>query len=262
LGTEIYAMNNHQTAASRTAGHSHESPILRIFSVLHRLVSPRILAFSITVLLFLCLLSCQHAHMTVNPVGLRGDLDDIEKEIGSVVADPQYPDDPFVLVTVKEALQGGRERNGAIGACLVREETGEVIEKSHNRQYEPYFRSDLHAEMDLLDRYEEKVRLTRSRDPKSNTFRDPRNMKGLILYTSVEPCPMCMTRIINAGIKKVYYAASDPTGGMASRFEHLPPFWKGLAEGMVLEPARCSPALKVLAQKLFRPHNMFGPVKN
>jgi cytosine deaminase len=64
---------------------------------------------------------------------------------------------------------------------------------------------------------------------------------------------MCLTRIINAGIKKVYYAAPDPAGGMATRFDELPPFWKGMARGMVLGPARCSPGLKALAQKLFRP---------
>jgi anaerobic selenocysteine-containing dehydrogenase len=39
-----------------------------------------------------------------------------------------------------------------IGACLVREKSGEIIERGHNRQHSPYFRSDLHAEMDLLDR--------------------------------------------------------------------------------------------------------------
>lgn len=207
----------------------------------------------IIALFFSSVISCPPASAAGDLVALRGDLDDLEKEIAAAVSDPQYPDDPFVFVTVKEALQGGRERNGAIGACLVREATGEVIERSHNRQYEPYFRSDLHAEMDLLDRYEEKVRATRSKDPKDPSFRDPRNMKGFVLYTSVEPCPMCMTRIINAGVKKVYYAASDPDGGMASRFESLPPFWKKLAEGMVLEEARCSPALRKLAQKLFRP---------
>jgi tRNA(adenine34) deaminase len=204
-----------------------------------------------------CLLSfvsCHHMPVAAIPVvGLRADLDDIAREIESVAPDSQYPDDSFVLVTVKEALQGGRERNGSIGACLVREDTGEIVERSHNRQYEPYFRSDLHAEMDLLDRYEERMRLTRSRDPKDPTFRNPSNMKGIALYTSVEPCPMCMTRIINAGVKKVYYAAPDPAGGMATRFQDLPPFWKEMAEGMVIQPARCSPVLRALAQKLFRP---------
>ncbi len=89
-----------------------------------------------------------------------------------------------------------------IGACLVREATGEILERGRNSQYEPYFRSDLHAEMDLLDRWEERMRLTRSRDPREATYLDPRAAEGIVLYTSVEPCPMCLTRIINSGIKR------------------------------------------------------------
>jgi cytosine deaminase len=185
-------------------------------------------------------------------------LDEIGKSINSYSIDLRYPDDAFVLVTVREGLKGARERNGGIGACLVIEETGEVVERGHNRQYEPYFRSDLHAEMDLLDRYEERVRLTRSRDPRNPSYLDPRAATGLVLYTSVEPCPMCLTRIINSGIKKVYYAAPDLNGGMARRFENLPPFWKDMAEGMVLEPALCSPALADIAARLFRPMHVPG----
>jgi cytosine deaminase len=187
---------------------------------------------------------------------MRSDVDMLEREVQTASIEKGYPDDPFVLVTIREAVKGLKERNGGIGACLVREATGEIVETGHNRQYEPYFRSNLHAEMDLLDRYEERVRLTRSRNPGSPTFRNPRDMKGLILYTSVEPCPMCMGRIINAGVEKVYYAATDATGGMASRFDALPPFWKRMAEGMGLEPARCSPGLRALAERLFKPMYM------
>ena len=46
------------------------------------------------------------------------DLGPIEKRINSYVPDPRYPDDAFVLVTVREGLLGGMERNGGIGACL------------------------------------------------------------------------------------------------------------------------------------------------
>jgi cytosine deaminase len=78
-------------------------------------------------------------------------------------------------------------------------------------------------------------------------------MAGLVLYTSVEPCPMCLTRMINAGVKRAYYAAPDEAGGMVGRFDNLPPFWKGMGKAMVVETARCSPELKALAQRLFRP---------
>lgn len=209
-------------------------------------------------LLSLVLVSCLHEPAGYMPPARVAYLDGIDRDIEAFAPDPRFPDDPFVLVTVREAMMGARERNGGIGACLVREANGEVLERGHNSQYEPWFRSDRHAEMDLLDRYEERMRLTRARDPKDPTYMDPRAMTGITLYTSVEPCPMCLTRIINAGVKKVYYAAPDPNGGMASRFDNLPPFWKGMAEGMVLEPARCSPALAGIAARLFQPMHLPG----
>jgi len=66
---------------------------------------------------------------------------------------PQKPDDRFALITLQEALAAAREGNFGYGACLVNESTGEVVERGHNRVFYPYFRSDLHAEMDLLDKY-------------------------------------------------------------------------------------------------------------
>lgn len=56
---------------------------------------------------------------------------------------------------------------------------------------------------------------------------------------------MCMGRIINAGVKKVYYGVTDETGGMPTRFDALPPFWKEMA-----------PPLRSLAGRLLRPMAM------
>lgn len=195
------------------------------------------------------------------PVALPADsrvwmpeLDEIEKKVNSYVPDEDYPDDAFVLVTLQEAVAAMREGNGGIGACLAREATGEVVERGHNRQYEPYFRSDLHAEMDLLTRYEEKVRARRG-SPVGSPSNEQRRIAGLVLYTSLEPCPMCLSRIINMGIRKVYWAAADPEGGMGLKVRDLPPFWRKRASDQLFEPARCSVELKQLADRLFR-HSM------
>ena len=176
------------------------------------------------------------------------ELDEIEQLVDGYTPDPRYPDDPFVKVTLQEALAGSREGNGGIGACLVREATGEIVERGHNRQFEPYIRSDLHAEMDLLTRYEERVKGIRMKG-----VEDPRKVKGLVLYSSVEPCPMCLTRIINVGLRKAFFAAPDPKGGMVQRLKDLPPFWQGMAEGNIYGRAVCSPELSALAARLFRP---------
>jgi tRNA(adenine34) deaminase len=181
------------------------------------------------------------------------ELSEIEKQVNAFVPDPAYPDDPFILVTLKEAIEGSREENGGIGACLVREATGEVVERGHNRQFEPYYRSDLHAEMDLLTRYEERIKAVRPGGRGNPSTAQTRKMGGLVLYTSLEPCPMCLTRIINAGLKKVLHAASDETGGMAKRISGLPPFWQNMAKGNIYQAANCSPELVVIAKRLFRP---------
>lgn len=164
-------------------------------------------------------------------------------------ADSPYPDEVYAIVVLKEAIAAFNERNGPIGACLVREKDSQIVEQGRNRQFEPYFRSHAHAEMDLLDRYEEHMQVP---GPLSGPGGDPHRIyEGLILYSSLEPCPMCMTRILNAGIRKIYYLAEDDTGGMATRIDALPPFWRQLAQGRIIGPAECSPELSRLAGHLF-----------
>ncbi|RPI71730.1 MAG: nucleoside deaminase [Desulfobacteraceae bacterium] len=172
------------------------------------------------------------------------ELAEIEKAVQAFSPDPRYAHDPFILITLQEAIAAKHEQSGGIGACLVRESTGEIVTRGHNRQFSPYFRSDLHAEMDLMNRYEDRIQALR-------TEGNPRRVEGLVLFSSVEPCPMCLTRIINFGVAKTYYAAPDPTGGMVHKMNDLPPFWKEAAEGRIYAEADCSPALKALAARLF-----------
>lgn len=152
---------------------------------------------------------------------------------------------------VKLALTSLKESSGGIGACLVDSKTGKVIEVGRNRQFTPHFRSDLHAEMDLLNRYEERLKKKR----KNKTDNNPRECKNLVLVTSVEPCPMCLTRIINSGIKTVLYVAEDKQGGMVTRLDCLPPFWKEFAADRDFRHADCSPKLRQIAHDLFHFHN-------
>ncbi len=87
--------------------------------------------------------------------------------------------------------------------------TKKVVAYGRNRQYIPYFRSDLHAEMNLINRYEDRMKKTRSLEKGTN----PRKCENLVLVTSMESCPMCLTRIINSGIKTVLYLTEDKQGG-------------------------------------------------
>ncbi len=165
-------------------------------------------------------------------------LDELERRVDYFNPDPQYRDDQFALIALKEAITAAREGNYGIGACLARAD-GEIVQRGHNRVFVPYFRSDLHAEMDVLTRYEEQVRAQGS------------EVEGLVLYTSVEPCPMCLARIITSGVRKVYYLAPDSNGGMVHKLKDLPPIWLKIAEGREYAPAQCSPELKEIASEIF-----------
>ena len=209
--------------------------------------------FTLTMLLLLALVPGSWA----KDVPLQNRIAELEARIGAYVPDPQYRDDVFGLIVVKEAIISLKAGSGGIGACLVDAATGEVVERGRNRQYDPYFRSDLHAEMDLLNRYEDRLR----KQGGGNSVNDPRRCDNLVLFTSTEPCPMCLTRIINSGIQRMYYLNPDPHGGMVARQEQLPPFWRDFAAGRDFRQAECSPELLKIAADLFH-HSMRNFAKN
>lgn len=171
----------------------------------------------------------------------------IEKKLAAYRVNAAYADDAYGLTVVNIAVASIKAGSGGIGACLVDGGTGRVVETGRNRQFDGYFRSDLHAEMDLLNRYEDRMKKQRS----PGTGKMPRDCGNLILVTSVEPCPMCLTRIINSGIKTVLYVTADQAGGMATRLDQLPPFWREFAADRDFRQADCSPELVRMAHELF-----------
>lgn len=165
-------------------------------------------------------------------------LKELEEKVRAFLPDPEYPDDSFIIIALQEAIVAGKEGNFAVGAVLVRE-NGEIVERGHNRVFNPHFRSDLHAEMDVMTKFEER-------------FPETDSMKGFILYTSLEPCPMCFARLITTGVGKVLYASADEYGGMVHRLEHMPAAWTELAKRQKFAKARCSPELSRLALQIFQ----------
>lgn len=107
----------------------------------------------------------------------------------------------------------------------------------HNQVFFPRFRSDLHAEMVVVNMFE--------------MMRADESLRGYTLYTSLEPCPMCMARLITAGVSCVFHVADDPQAGMVHLAHQLPAVWQQLAERQRFGPAQCSPVLKNLATRTF-----------
>lgn len=78
---------------------------------------------------------------------------------------------------------------GPFGAVIIKD--GEIISSAHNTVLKSKD-ATAHAEINAI----------REASRKLNTH----DLSGCILYTSAQPCPMCLSAIIWANIKEVFYA--------------------------------------------------------
>jgi len=149
----------------------------------------------------------------------------------------QYPDDAFAWLTCILALAAVEKGNFGVGSILI-DHAGGVISQGHNEVFHPYFRSDRHAEMVVMDEFEDA----------NPDFEKP---DDYTLYTSLEPCPMCLVRLSASNVKRVVFAAQDMEGGMVHKVSDLPVFWVELLQTRVFRQARCSPDLIDAAHQIF-----------
>ncbi len=98
------------------------------------------------------------------------------------------------LSTTREALEGYLDGGFPIAASIVVDD--EIVALAHNRSHDHIID---HAEVRV-------IRAIGSRDVLS---------RGVI-YTTMEPCPMCTGAIRVAKLKKLVYATSDPAAGDAA----------------------------------------------
>lgn len=81
------------------------------------------------------------------------------------------------------------KNGGPFGATIIKD--GEIIASAHNTVVESKD-ATAHAEINAIR--------------KASEILNTHDLSGCILYTSAEPCPMCLSAIIWANIKVVYYA--------------------------------------------------------
>ena len=79
-------------------------------------------------------------------------LNEIEFKLESLTNNPDSVDDQYVKICINEAIVAAREGNVGVGALLLNDK-GEIVQKGHNRAFNPHYRSDLHAEMDVLTNF-------------------------------------------------------------------------------------------------------------
>lgn len=96
--------------------------------------------------------------------------------------------------------------------CVIVNQDGEIISKGQNQIFDttgnsPLARTNMaHAEMNAL------LGLNESNHPEIRSY---------ILYTTMEPCPMCFGTAIMMNIRNIYYAADDGFAGATSLNDKL-----------------------------------------
>ena len=132
----------------------------------------------------------------------------------------------FMKAAVKEARVGIRNgEGGPFGAVVVKD--GEIIAAGHNQVISEND-STCHGEIDAIRKAEKKLK----------TF----DLSGCEIYTTSEPCSMCLAAVLWANINKVYYGCtledSDLIGFRDEKFDRLMGERANIPEGLLEERDR------------------------
>lgn len=119
-----------------------------------------------------------------------------------------YNDEYYMNLALDEARLAYNEEEVPVGCVIVKD--GNILARTHNTRHK--VKSALnHAEINAINLACEKI--------------DSWILEGATLYVTLEPCIMCAGAIIQARIKKVVYAATEPKFGAAESvlniFNHL-----------------------------------------
>lgn len=99
----------------------------------------------------------------------------------------------YMEQAIKEAIKGVNQQDGGPFGAVVIDSTGKIIGKGHN---EVLSTNDptAHAEIQAI----------REACQTLNT----KDLSNCIIYSTCEPCPMCLSAIIWSNIKSVYYGST------------------------------------------------------
>ena len=115
----------------------------------------------------------------------------------------------FMEIAINEAKEGIISHDGGpFGAVVVK--NGKVLASGHNRVLSSND-STCHGEIDAIRKAESKL----------GTY----DLSDCELYTTGEPCPMCLAAILWANIKKVYYGCelsdNEEIGFRDAKFDQM-----------------------------------------
>ncbi|NGX35467.1 MAG: tRNA-specific adenosine deaminase [Candidatus Anoxychlamydiales bacterium] len=174
----------------------------------------------------------------MNNDNIEKQIFELLQEIDSFVGIPGFEHEEFILQALHEAIVAIKNNNFAIGA-IITNSFGKIVAKGQNKVFNPYHRSDQHAEMNAVTNWEKKI---------ANKLI---NLEPAYIFSTLEPCPMCLSRLLSSHVKCIYYAVPDEFGGMARKKENLPKIWKEFMKNRVIQEANCSPKLKIYCKQIF-----------
>jgi tRNA(adenine34) deaminase len=110
-----------------------------------------------------------------------------------LVAEPKIGELDHAAYMRRAIIQANKNPRLPFGAVIVKGNDGSIVAEGHNRTpLNPTY----HGEIDAIDQYA-------SRHPSADWSK-------LVLYTTCEPCPMCQSAVMWAGIGAVVYGTSMP----------------------------------------------------
>lgn len=136
----------------------------------------------------------------------------------------------FMKEALREAYQGIEHRHGGpFGSVVVKE--GRVVGRGHNKvllKHDP----TCHGEMEAI------------RD--ACTTLGTHDLTGCELYTTAEPCPMCLGGILWANIRKVYYGCNrNDTEAIGFRDERFYEYFEGKKDSLSVAELQREECLKL-----------------
>jgi len=106
------------------------------------------------------------------------------------------------------ANEAGKQKNLPIGAVISYQ--GEIVGEGKNTIWSPELSLYRHAEMEAL------------RSVRVDLWK---NAQDMTLYSTLEPCLMCLGAILLYGIGRIVFGSADPYGGASTVVSQLPPFF-------------------------------------
>lgn len=127
--------------------------------------------------------------------------------------------DKFMKIAKENAKNGiANKEGGPFGAVIV-DKSGNIISNGNNKVLK---NNDPTAHAEIV--------AIREACKKLNTY----DLSEYILYTSCEPCPMCLSAIIWANIKEVYYGCTkEDAGSIGFRDDIIYDYLKGKNENLI-----------------------------